>query len=53
MRRYIFSIQYNASDKTTDQYFMDGYSKENALNKIKKQFPGVYSITFIRIEKEL
>lgn len=53
MRRYIFSIQYNSYDKSTDLYFMDGYSKENAYNKIKKQFPGVFSITFVRIEKEL
>jgi hypothetical protein len=53
MKRYIFSIQYNSYDKDVDLYFMDGYSKENALSKIKKQFPGVYSITFVRIEKEL
>jgi len=53
MRRYIFSIQYNSTDKDTDLYFMDGFSKENAYNKIKKQFPGVYNITFVRIEKEL
>lgn len=53
MRRYIFSIQYNSYDTDVDLYFMDGYSKENALSKIKKQFPGVFNIAFVRIEKEL
>ena len=53
MKRYIYNIQYNAGDKELDKVFIDAYNKENALKKLKAQFPGVYSITFVRIEKEL
>lgn len=53
MRRYIYNIKYNEGDKTMDRIYIDAFTKELAMKKLKKQFPGVYIIEFVRIEKEL
>lgn len=53
MKRYIFEIQYNKTDKEVDPVYIDAESRERAKQKLRKQFPGVYNIKFIRIEKEL
>lgn len=52
MQRYIFNIQYNQQDKSADHVWIDAVSKNAALRKLNRQFPGVYSIDFVRVCNE-
>ena len=53
MKRYIYSIVYNKSDKSVDKVFVDAFTRDEAEKKLKIQFPGVYEIRFVKIEKDL
>lgn len=52
MKRYIFNIQYNKSDKTYDKIYLDAYSRSDAYNRLSKQFPGVFKKTFVMSYKD-
>lgn len=53
MKRYIYNIQYNKKDTEFDMVYVDANTKTEAVNKLKKQFPGVFAKHFVKIEKEL
>lgn len=55
MKRYIYDIQYNENDgkELLDRVWVDALNPRLAINKLKKQYPGVYRFHFVIIEKDL
>lgn len=53
MKRYIFDIQYNKGDKNLDKVWIDAIGQKQAMRKLSKLYPGVYSMTMDRIAREV